>query len=114
MFSVTSGRGTDFGCGAGVLGAVVKRRYPQSQVTLLDVDAFAVESSRRDGAASFAFTRKRLDLCRALIAEGDEVLDWREMVSHYQGARIHLLDGSDHAVSDFEAHLPALVRWLFP
>ena len=52
--------------------------------------------------------------CWALIAEGDEVLDWREMVSHHQGARIHLLDGSDHAVSDFDEHLPALMRWLFP
>lgn len=50
--------------------------------------------------------------CWALIAEGDEVLDWREMVSHYQGARIHLLDGSDHAVSDFETHLPLLTKWL--
>jgi len=36
----------DFGCGAGVLGAVLKRRYPQSQVSLLDVDAFAIASSR--------------------------------------------------------------------
>lgn len=36
----------DFGCGAGVLGAVLKRRYPDSQVSLLDVDAFAVASSR--------------------------------------------------------------------
>ncbi|WP_268799628.1 class I SAM-dependent methyltransferase [Pseudomonas huanghezhanensis] len=35
----------DFGCGAGVLGAAVKRRYPDSQVTLLDVDAFATASS---------------------------------------------------------------------
>ena len=31
---------------------------------------FAVDSTRRDGNASFAFTRKRPDLCRALIAEG--------------------------------------------
>jgi hypothetical protein len=31
---------------------------------------FAVESNRRDGSASFAFTRKRPDLCRALMAEG--------------------------------------------
>ncbi|MBS7661765.1 class I SAM-dependent methyltransferase [Pseudomonas lalucatii] len=36
----------DFGCGAGVLGATLKRRYPDSRVTLLDVDAFAVASSR--------------------------------------------------------------------
>jgi 16S rRNA (guanine1207-N2)-methyltransferase len=36
----------DFGCGAGVLGAALKRRYPDSQISLLDVDAFAVASSR--------------------------------------------------------------------
>ncbi|MBA1201943.1 class I SAM-dependent methyltransferase [Pseudomonas capeferrum] len=42
----------DFGCGAGVLGAAVKRRYPDSQLTLLDVDAFAVASSRLTLAAN--------------------------------------------------------------
>ncbi|MFZ6045253.1 methyltransferase [Pseudomonas sp. CR3202] len=42
----------DFGCGAGVLGAVLKRRYPQSRLTLLDVDAFAVASSRLTLAAN--------------------------------------------------------------
>lgn len=41
-----SGHMLDFGCGAGVLGAVLKRRYPDSELTLLDVDAFAIASSR--------------------------------------------------------------------
>lgn len=36
----------DFGCGAGVIGAALKTLYPDSPVSLLDVDAFAVESSR--------------------------------------------------------------------
>ncbi len=36
----------DFGCGAGILGAVLKRRNPDCAVSLLDVDAFAIESSR--------------------------------------------------------------------
>lgn len=47
-----TGHVLDFGCGAGVLGATIKRRYPQSQVTLLDVDAFAVASSRLTLAAN--------------------------------------------------------------
>ncbi|SDI44837.1 16S rRNA (guanine1207-N2)-methyltransferase [Pseudomonas flavescens] len=47
-----SGHLLDFGCGAGVLGAVLKRRYPHSHVTLLDVDAFAVASSRLTLAAN--------------------------------------------------------------
>lgn len=42
----------DFGCGAGVVGAVLKRRYPQNPVTLLDVDAFAAASSRLTLAAN--------------------------------------------------------------
>lgn len=47
-----SGHVLDFGCGAGVLGATVKRRYPQSRLTLLDVDAFAVAASRLTLAAN--------------------------------------------------------------
>ncbi|CAK9891284.1 MULTISPECIES: class I SAM-dependent methyltransferase [Pseudomonas] len=47
-----SGHVLDFGCGAGVLGAAIKRRYPQNRITLLDVDAFAVASSRLTLAAN--------------------------------------------------------------
>lgn len=42
----------DFGCGAGVLGASLKRRYPGARLHLLDVDAFALESSRLTLAAN--------------------------------------------------------------
>lgn len=42
----------DFGCGAGVLGAAVKRRNPDMNVTMLDVDAFATASSRMTLAAN--------------------------------------------------------------
>ncbi|MEO6363649.1 MAG: YqiA/YcfP family alpha/beta fold hydrolase [Caldimonas sp.] len=41
----------------------------------------------------------------ALIAQGDEVLSWREMSGRYAGCRIRLLEGSDHALSDFDDHL---------
>lgn len=46
------GRLLDFGCGAGIIGASLKRRYPDSEVVMLDVDAFAVESSRKTLAAN--------------------------------------------------------------
>jgi len=39
----------------------------------------------------------------AVIAKGDELLDWREMGARYAGAHIKLLEGSDHALSDFDA-----------
>jgi uncharacterized protein len=41
----------------------------------------------------------------AVIAEGDEVLDWREMVARYATCRIKQLPGSDHALSDFDRHI---------
>ncbi|WP_148283678.1 class I SAM-dependent methyltransferase, partial [Pseudomonas avellanae] len=47
-----SGNLLDFGCGAGVLGAAVKRRYPHNDVVMLDVDAFATASSRLTLAAN--------------------------------------------------------------
>lgn len=48
----------------------------------------------------------------AVIAKGDEVLDWREMTARYQGAAVHLLEGGDHALSDFEVHLPVVMEFL--
>lgn len=48
----------------------------------------------------------------AVIAKGDEVLDWREMTARYPGARIKLLEGGDHGISDFERHLPDVFRFL--
>ncbi|HSV34423.1 MAG TPA: YqiA/YcfP family alpha/beta fold hydrolase [Ramlibacter sp.] len=48
----------------------------------------------------------------AVIAKGDEVLDWREMTGRYPGARIKLLEGGDHALSDFEQHLGEVVAFL--
>ena len=48
----------------------------------------------------------------ALIAKGDEVLDWREMNARYVGAQIKLLEGGDHALSDFEHHLPDVLNFL--
>lgn len=54
----------------------------------------------------------RPDRYFALVAKGDEVLDWREMTARYAGGDIELLEGGDHALSDFETHLPRLVDFL--
>ena len=48
----------------------------------------------------------------AVIAKGDELLDWREMSARYAGARVLLLEGSDHALSDFDTHLPFILESL--
>lgn len=48
----------------------------------------------------------------AIIAKGDEVLDWREMSGRYPGARIKLLEGSDHGISDFDRHAGDVLAFL--
>ena len=48
----------------------------------------------------------------ALIAKGDEVLNWQEMVTSYPGVDLTLLEGSDHAVSDFDQHQDKLLSFL--
>lgn len=48
----------------------------------------------------------------AVIAKGDEVLDWREMAARYTGASIQLLEGSDHALSDFEQQMEGVLGFL--
>jgi predicted esterase YcpF (UPF0227 family) len=48
----------------------------------------------------------------AIVAKGDEVLDWREMTARYAQGPLKLIAGSDHGLSDFEAHVPDLVRHL--
>lgn len=48
----------------------------------------------------------------ALIATGDEVLDWREMQARYAACPTRIVPGSDHTLSDFDAHLPAVLARL--
>lgn len=42
-----AGRVLDIGCGAGVIGAVLKLRQPDLQVEMIDINALALESARR-------------------------------------------------------------------
>jgi predicted esterase YcpF (UPF0227 family) len=48
----------------------------------------------------------------AIIAKGDEVLSWIEMTERYRGCRVRLLEAGDHALSDFDVHLPAVMAFL--
>ena len=55
---------------------------------------------------------RRAERYFAVIAKGDEVLDWREMTSRYPGIRIKLLEGSDHGLSDFDRHIGEVLAFL--
>lgn len=84
------------------------------------------QTTRQDPAEHFYFRAEFIDELKALrpaaisqperyfaiIAKGDEVLDWREMTARYAQCRIELLEGGDHALSDFDTHLPEVLAFL--
>jgi predicted esterase YcpF (UPF0227 family) len=47
-----------------------------------------------------------------LAATGDEVLDWREMTARYPGSPQVVMEGGDHAISNFEQYLPQALAFL--
>ena len=59
-----------------------------------------------------AGTLSRPERFYTLIAKGDELLDWREMSARYAGSQGQLLEGGDHALSDFDTHLAGVLRFL--
>lgn len=60
------------------------------------------------GVGALAFPKRMF----AVIAKGDEVLDWREMQARYADCRIKLLEGGDHGLADFDDHLDELTAFL--
>lgn len=50
--------------------------------------------------------------CLAIIAKGDEVLDWRLSSQYYAQAQLLLLEHSDHGLSDFKQHLAVIMQFL--
>jgi predicted esterase YcpF (UPF0227 family) len=46
-----------------------------------------------------------------LTQTGDEILDWHEAVAYYGGAWQFVQGGGDHAFQDFEAQIPAILRF---
>lgn len=94
-------------------------------VPSLDLDQHVGVTTQYHSDEPFEFKREYIDELRALAvpriskperyflvaATGDEVLDYRDMVAHYQGARQHIIEGSDHAISEFPQYLDAVLAF---
>ena len=72
----------------------------------------------------FAFTQEHVDGLRALevdvvtperyflvVTTGDEVLDYRHALARYAGCRELVIEGGDHGLSDFAAHLDPVLQF---
>ena len=79
-----------------------------------------------DSEEPFDFKAEYIDELRALqidsitdperyfliAAKGDELLDWKEMAAFYPAAKQLILEGSDHGISDYVNHLPAVIDFI--
>jgi hypothetical protein len=79
-----------------------------------------------DSEEPFDFKAEYIDQLRALqvdaisnperyfliAAKGDELLDWKEMVAFYPGAKQLILEGSDHGIADYVTHLPFVIEFI--
>ncbi|MFC0167038.1 YqiA/YcfP family alpha/beta fold hydrolase [Pseudoduganella danionis] len=94
-------------------------------VPLKDLDKHVGVTTAYHSDEPFEFKREYIDELRALAvakitepqrylllaATGDEVLDYRDMVAHYAGAQQHIIDGSDHGISEFADYLDEVLAF---
>jgi predicted esterase YcpF (UPF0227 family) len=106
-----------FGCRAALINPAVD--------PLQDLDKHVGITTEWHTGEPFEFKREYIDELAALkvaritrperyfllAATGDEVLDYRDMVAHYAGAHQHVIQGSDHAVSEFEQYVDEVLAF---
>lgn len=105
------------GCRAVLLNPAVK--------SFRDLEKYVGMTTRFHDDQPFEFKREYIDELRALAVEkitqpqryfliaatGDEVLDWREMVAFYRGARQRIIEGSDHGISEFADYVDEVLAF---
>lgn len=106
-----------FGCRAVLLNPAVKP--PR------DLEKYVGVTTAYHTDARFEFKREYIEELKELAidrttcperyfliaATGDEVLDWREMTAHYPGARQHIIEGSDHGISEFVQYVDEVLAF---
>jgi predicted esterase YcpF (UPF0227 family) len=107
----------ELGCRAVLLNPAVKPwRGLQEQV---GVTTAYHSDERFEFKAEYIDELKQLDVPEItdperyflVAATGDEVLDWREMVAQYPGARHRVITGSDHGLSDFSVYMDEVLAF---
>lgn len=69
------------------------------------------EQHLRDLEALYVALPTRLERYYLMVTTGDEVLDYRDAVRRYAGARQLVIQGSDHGFSDFGEHLDSVLQF---
>ncbi|MCE3263122.1 MAG: esterase [Pseudoduganella sp.] len=94
-------------------------------VPMLDLDQHVGVTTAYHSDQPFEFKREYIEELRALAVPrishperyfllactGDEVLDYRDMVNHYPGACQKVVQGSDHAISEYADYLDEVLAF---
>jgi len=94
-------------------------------VPMLDLDQHVGVTTAYHSDEPFEFRREYIGELRALAVPaitrperyfllactGDEVLDYRDMTAHYAGARQKVVQGSDHAISEYADYLDEVLAF---
>jgi len=94
-------------------------------VPMLDLDQHVGVTTAYHSDQPFEFKREYIGELRALAVPqvsqperyfllactGDEVLDYRDMVAHYAGAKQKVVQGSDHAISEYADYLDEVLEF---
>ena len=82
------------------------------QTNLHTGEPFEVTPVHMEELRAMAVARiTRPDRYFLLVETGDEVLDYRDAVAFYGGAHQFVRGGGDHSFTDFEAQMPAILRF---
>ncbi len=88
------------------------RPYAGEQVNLYTGETFVVTAAHFEALAALRVpVVTRPERYFLLVQTGDEVLDYREAVACYRGAWQHVEGGGDHGFRNFEAQIPAILRF---
>lgn len=86
--------------------------YVGTQRNLYTGEQWELTRAHFEDLARFRVARiTRPDRYFLLVRSGDELLDWREAVGHYGGARQFVAAGGTHGWEDIEPELPSILRF---
>jgi predicted esterase YcpF (UPF0227 family) len=90
----------------------------------IGLEAYLGTQKNLHTGAPYELTRAHLEGWRALLVDridperylllvetGDEVLDWREAVRKYEGARMVIRQGGDHSLQCFSEHIGRILAF---
>lgn len=83
-------------------------RYLGGQQNLYTGDRYELTPRHLRELESLVVARVTPERYLLLVETGDEVLDYREAVARYAGARQVVIDGGDHTLRSFRDHFPLI------